>query len=260
MGTLDMTTMIQTLSAEFQAEVKTKQDTLDVTQAHLRAATRELSEQRKQIQTWQSRCTELDMTAQKARNLEKAIQEEDTFDWTGRRKDTAEDGLQPLAGLSGESADGMVGITLTAPTPTESPTMKQSPAFRYRGIASTFSSPANVMSYTLEPDLVLPAGIDLGTLIRLRRMKLWLLRSEEMFEERMKGLQGATAEKEYMCRKIVALCTGLPIDQVDGKLESLVASIESENQGPEAIRASGFMQRVRVGFLFASRFHWLTTQ
>ena len=44
----DMTAMIQGLSADFAAEIKTKQDSLDVTQAHLRAATRELSEQRKQ--------------------------------------------------------------------------------------------------------------------------------------------------------------------------------------------------------------------
>ena len=38
-----MTGMIQSLSTKFSSEIKAKQDSLDVTQAHLRAATRELS-------------------------------------------------------------------------------------------------------------------------------------------------------------------------------------------------------------------------
>jgi len=41
------------------------------------------------------------------------------------------------------------------------------------------------------------------------------LRVEELVKARLKGLQGATAEKEYQCKKIVALCTGLPIDKVE---------------------------------------------
>jgi hypothetical protein len=40
---VDMTTIIQNLSDELSAELKTKQDPLDVTQAHLRAAARELA-------------------------------------------------------------------------------------------------------------------------------------------------------------------------------------------------------------------------
>src|SRR6266511_2420581 len=105
---LDMTTMIQTLSHEFQTEIKIKQDALDVTQAHLRAATRELAEQRKQIQTWQNRCGELDQVNQRVRNVQKALTEEDLFDWTGRTD------------LDGEHARETGG-----------------PSFQYRGAAST---------------------------------------------------------------------------------------------------------------------------
>ncbi|KAK0191781.1 hypothetical protein F5146DRAFT_1198328 [Armillaria mellea] len=80
----DMTQMIQLLSTEFQTEIKGKQDALDVTQAHLHAATRELSEQRKQIHMWQGHCAELDMLTQHVRNVEHAVEEEVQFDWTGR--------------------------------------------------------------------------------------------------------------------------------------------------------------------------------
>ena len=79
--------MVQDLGVEFSAEIKSKQDALDITQAHLRAATRELAEQRKQIQIWQAKCGELDLITQRMRNIEKAIEEEDKFDWTGTQSE-----------------------------------------------------------------------------------------------------------------------------------------------------------------------------
>ena len=74
----DIQAIISELGTDFTAEVKSKQDVLDVTQAHLRAATRELSEQRKQIQSVQAQCAELDLVNQRTRNLEKALEEQET--------------------------------------------------------------------------------------------------------------------------------------------------------------------------------------
>lgn len=183
-----MTSMIQNLSTEFQVELKTKQDALDVTQAHLRAATRELSEQRKQIQTWQMRCGELDQINQRVRNVQKALSEEDLFDWTGRTD------------LEGNDALETVG-----------------PAFQYRGSASTMLGIGGTMdiSFSVDSDAPLPTQDSVATLIRLRRMKMWHVRMEELIKARLKSLQGASAEKEYQCKKIVALCTGLPLDKVE---------------------------------------------
>lgn len=105
-----MTAMIQGLSTEFQSEVKSKQDALDVTQAHLRAATRELSEQRKHIQVWQARCAELDMLGQRVKNVEKAIEEEDLFDWTGRWKRDDDDEGDNLDGLASADKGGVAPV------------------------------------------------------------------------------------------------------------------------------------------------------
>ena len=175
--------MIQTLGNDFQAEIKTKQDALDVTQAHLRAATRELSEQRKQIQQWTQRCGEMDQVQQRIRNLEKALDDEDAFDWTGR---TALDGADP------------------------------GPAFRVRGPASTMTGAGAVdLSFTLDAEPPVPAQDSVASLIKLRRMKMWHERTEWMMDARLRSLQGASAEKEFQCKKIVALCTGVPIDKVE---------------------------------------------
>ncbi|KAG2011862.1 transcription factor, variant 2 [Coprinopsis cinerea AmutBmut pab1-1] len=184
----DMTSMIQSLSTEFQAEIKSKQDSLDVTQAHLRAATRELSEQRKQIQTWQARCGDLDQINQRVRNVEKAIAEEDMFDWTGRTELDGKDGKE-----------------------------KGGPAFAYRGSKSTMVGVGGSVdvSFSVESEPPLPTTDTAASLVKLRRLKMWHQRMEELVKGRLKGLQGASAEKEYQCKKIVALCTGIPLDKVE---------------------------------------------
>jgi len=183
-----MTGMIQSLSTEFSVEIKAKQDSLDVTQAHLRAATRELSEQRKQIQAWQARCAELDQINQRVRNLDKALADEDNFDWTGRTD------------LAGHDAAKTAGS-----------------AFQWRGQNSTMAGLGGSvdLSFNVEAEPPLPTTDTLQSLIRLRRLQLWHTRMEELTQQRLKSLQGASLVKEYQCKKIVALCTGIPIDKVE---------------------------------------------
>lgn len=239
---IEMTTMIQGLSTDFSIEIKSKQENLDVTQAHLRAATRELSEQRKQIQLWQSRCAELDQVHQRIRNLEKAISEEDGFDCTGRTD---------LAGQDGSTTAG--------------------PAFQWRGPSSTMAAVAGStdVPFNVEIDPPIPTADTAASLIRLRRLKMWHIRMEELLEARLKSLQGASAEKEYQCKRIVALCTGIPIDKVEDvsrsvvvrlmglypfyllglfvqMLENLVIAMESEAKIVDIVRVSGFMQKVSI--------------
>jgi hypothetical protein len=185
----DMTAMIQGLSADFASEIKTKQDSLDVTQAHLRAATRELSEQRKQIQVWQGRCSELDQVTQRVRNVERALADEEMFDWTGR---TDLDGGDAL-----ESAG---------------------PAFRWRGQNSTMAGLGALVdvSFNYDAEPAIPPGDSVASLIRLRRLKMWHVRMEALIHQRLESLRGASAEREFQCKKIVALCAGAPVDKVEG--------------------------------------------
>ncbi|KAF9810449.1 hypothetical protein IEO21_06919 [Rhodonia placenta] len=213
----DMTTMIQNLSNDFAAEIKTKQDALDVTQAHLRAATRELSEQRKQIQSWTARCGEMDQADQRIRNLQKALDDEDCFDWTGRTE------------LNGSDAMNTAG-----------------PAFRVRGPASTMSglNGAVDLSFNLDTEPAIPTSESVASLIRLRRLKMWHERTERLMDARLALLRDASAEKEFQCKKIVALCTGVAIDKIEEMLENLVIAVESESQIIDIGRVSGFMQKV----------------
>ncbi|TBU36067.1 hypothetical protein BD309DRAFT_976030 [Dichomitus squalens] len=112
------------------------------------------------------------------------------------------------------------------------------------GVGGAGDVPAN-----LDVDPTVPLGDSAATLVRLRRLKMWYSRVEQLMETRMRSLQGASAEKEFQCKKIVALCTGVPIDRVEELLENLVVAMESEAQVIDISRVSGFMQKVRNGVI-----------
>ncbi|KAF9779138.1 apses-domain-containing protein [Thelephora terrestris] len=220
-----MTTMIHNLSSDFSAEIKSKQDAFDVIQAHLRAATRELAEQRKQIQIWQTKCGELDKYMQRVRNLEQALHDEDRFDWTGRLT------------VEGLDAGPTAGI-----------------AFKWRGTNSTMVALAGSVDISFDlgeafAEPTLPTGDSPAGLVRLRRLKMWHKRAEDLMEARLRNLRGASAEKEFQCKKIVAMCTGVGIDKVEHMLETLLTAVESESQFIDIARVSGFMQKVRNGVI-----------
>lgn len=232
---VDLTAMIQKLSADFSAEIKSKQDAYDVANRHVRAATRELAEQRRQIEYWKQKKEELDQAEQRVRNIEKALAAEDEVDWTGRTD---------IAG---------------APVP-----VSVNPAFAFRGLQSTMLTvDLAVLRGRAFEEPQIPSGDSLQTLIKLRRMKLFQDRIENILEDRLQSLHGASAEKEYQCKKIVALCTGISVDKIDDvsnpvffplsspklispqKLEDLLIAVESESQVIEIGRVSGFMQKVQ---------------
>jgi hypothetical protein len=182
---IDITAMISGLSNDFQTEIKTKQESLASTQTKLRVSTRSLADQRRQIQSWQAKCGELDQVHQRIRNLERALAEEDKVDWTGR---TAYEGEPPTKG-----------------------------AFAFRGTESTLTGVGfdDMAMSPLDIEPPIPEENTQETLIKLRRMKMWQERTEKMMERRLKQLQGASADKEYQCKKIVSLCTGVPVEQVE---------------------------------------------
>lgn len=184
---IDITSMIQQLSADFTAEIKSKQDAFDVANRHVRAATRELAEQRRQIELWKKKKEELEQATQRVRNTEKALVAENEIDWTGRTD---------AAGV---------------PVP-----VSVHPAFAFRGSQSTMTGiGAADLASVPEDEPPCPPGDSLRDLVAMRKMKQFQDRIENVLEERLQSLHGSSAEKEYHCKKIVALCTGISIDRID---------------------------------------------
>lgn len=191
--------MINSLSADFTLEVKDRTDALERTQVQLRTSTRELSDQRKQVSLWRTKVAEVDDKAQRIKNLERALAEEDSFDWTGRTE------------IDGSPSTLSAGLSFT-----------------YRGPGSTLSNLPPGISIEFDADPPLPPNdSDRGSLVHLVRLQTWYDRVVDLLRQRVERLQGGNAEHEQRLQKIVAGCCGVEPDRVEGMLQSLLAALES---------------------------------
>ncbi|GAA5929595.1 hypothetical protein JCM1841_004989 [Sporobolomyces salmonicolor] len=215
-----ITDKVTSLSSTFTDELRTKAEALDAKRAQLRTATRELTDQRAAVANWRARAQQADEKRQRIKNLERAIEEEDAFDWTGR---TEVDGA-PASQLAG-------------------------PGFMYRGPASTLSNLPAGMSIEFDADPPVPAGDEGTSLVHLLRLQSWYERVEELLRQRIERLEGGNAELERKLGKIVADCCGLEEDKVEGMLEGLVRSLEADPSAMDLPRVAGFLSRVKDGSL-----------
>ena len=55
-----------------------------------------------------------------------------------------------------------------------------------------------------------------GSLVQLRRISMWEDRAMAVLEDRMRALEGESADKAVKYRRLVSLCTKVPVDKVDG--------------------------------------------
>jgi ankyrin repeat protein len=60
-----------------------------------------------------------------------------------------------------------------------------------------------------------PRGSE-GALVKLRRVAMWEDRVSGLLEERIRSLQGESTDKAVKYRRLVSLCTKVPVDKVDG--------------------------------------------
>jgi regulatory protein SWI6 len=167
-----------------------KQTKLNTVEQSVRSATRMLSERRQQIQRAQSGVTELEQTRQKISSVKKAIQSVGGQDWTGRGELRGEN-VQPSA---------------------------------FREVVASNKNEAGKSGAVA--GIVIPERGQPGSLERLRRMNMWEDRISRVLEDRMKSLEGDSAERAIKYRKLVSLCTKVPVERVDGVSSSVCALCE----------------------------------
>jgi regulatory protein SWI6 len=138
----------------------------------------------------------VDDTQQRIRNLERAIAEEDSFDWTGRTE------------IDGSPARGEAG-----------------PGFTYRGPASTLSNLPTGINIEFDADPMGPTEGASNALVHLMRLEGWYQRVLGLLEERVKGLEGGEAELEARLARVVGRCCGVESERVEGMLEGLLAGL-----------------------------------
>ncbi|GAA6064098.1 hypothetical protein JCM10212_004169 [Sporobolomyces blumeae] len=210
--------MVNSLSETFSAELATKVEFLDAKKAQLQNATQDLAAARSQISQARSRARLIEDKRLRIENLERALEEEDSFDWTGR---TEVDGT-PASQLAG-------------------------PGFAYRGPASTLTNLPAGISIEFDTDPPAPSGDEGTSLVHLLRLQSWYERVEGLLKQRIERLEGGNQELESKLQRIVADCCGVEADKVGTMLEGLVRSLEADPSAQDLSRIAGFLSRVKNG-------------
>ena len=156
--------MIDALNTEFIGEVDARQKQLGDVQNQLRVTTRELAAQRKHSQRWQSKCAQLDEMLNRAKNVKKAINSDQTFNY-----------------VDGAAALSRNQLSLGDP-------------------------------YIPEDDSPM-------SLASLRRLRIWHAQVDQIISHHINFTKGRNAEKELQCKKLVSLCTGVPLESVEAVSE-----------------------------------------
>ncbi|BGP07583.1 transcriptional regulator swi6 [Rhodotorula toruloides] len=210
---------LSSLSSSFQAELGSKTAELVAKKAQLQSLVRELADKRAALTRVRAEANHVEEQAQRVKNLSHAIENEDSFDWTGR---TEADG-SPASALAG-------------------------PGFTYRGPGSTLSNLPSGISIEFDADPPFPdtdAGVTGESLVHLLRLQAWHERVENLMNQRLEKLRGGNADMEAKLKKIVAGCCGVDEDKVDGMLEGLVTALESDPSATDLSRVANFLSRVK---------------
>jgi len=65
-------------------------------------------------------------------------------------------------------------------------------------------------------DIPLPSSGEPNAVVTLRRRRDWETRISQVLEQRVKSLEGEGLDKELKYRRLVSVCTKVPVDKVDG--------------------------------------------
>lgn len=151
---------------------------LNQTEQNVRHATRSLADKRQQMQRCQAALTELEQIKQKSENIRKSLSSTVTNDWTGR-------------------TDGEISQA-------------------FRRLPAHVEQPSETNGYSGGTDIPLPAQGQEGSVATLRRMREWEKRIRLVLEQRVQALEGEGLDKELKYRRLVSVCTKVPVEKVDG--------------------------------------------
>ncbi len=97
--------------------------------------------------------------------------------------------------------------------------IKSGQTFNYvDGAAALSSNQMNLDPYIPEDDSP-------KSLASLRRIRAWHAQVDQVVSNRINFMKGRNAEKEMQCKKLVSLCTGVPLESVEPVSEAAIQGV-----------------------------------
>lgn len=181
----DIAAIFENINETFSTEMTAKQKILNQTEQNVRHATRSLADKRQQMQRSQASLTELEQNKLKAEKLRKALSTAGTHTWTGRSDD-------------------------------------RNDSAAFRPLSSRF---APQFTGSFGRDFTMPSHDEPNAVVTLRRRRDWENRIARVLEQRVKALEGEGLDKELKYKRLVSVCTKVPVDKVDAMLDQIQVAV-----------------------------------
>ncbi|TPX39083.1 hypothetical protein SeMB42_g03826 [Synchytrium endobioticum] len=198
--------MVEDMNSTFARDLRTKQEQLTETQSLLRELTRELAEVRRQNMLLRQQVAQLPDLAQKTKVLETALSEE-----TAR--------AQLIHGVS--LADPSTATTNEA------------------GTAGTSANTTNTTTPPMNVDELRKEVMSLRSVVHTHEVE------EQKLREALAAMKATSSAEDALYRKIIALCTGIPQNQIDDEYVSNVLAAAETDKEIDTSTIASFMGRMR---------------
>jgi regulatory protein SWI6 len=217
--------MLSKSNADFQAEMKEKQESLDKTHAALRESSASLKEEKARLERLRARAREQEELEQKIKN-HRRVQ-------ISLQKDVSP--TSPIGAAPVQIGEADKGLDLDG---------------RLQHIDQVFLGGAYDPSIPLSQDQVnFVAGLERAPVLA-GRVNAYREHNAKL-EQQARELRARSSELEEKYRKIIVLCTGANESQVDELLDNLVQAVISEQKemgdGNELSRVRNFLRLVQSG-------------
>ncbi|OZJ04070.1 hypothetical protein BZG36_03402 [Bifiguratus adelaidae] len=216
--------IVSDLDGEYSVKLRQKQREIDETQHKLHGATRELAEARKKLSDYRQQAQQLAEAQQKIKNLETAIDNELAVDLAaGSNVDTDKDNFR-------DEVETFFNGTTTTPNIKSDSEGKENDATR--------EPLKNTNGATREQRL--------EKHVRSLQARLSaFMKNEAELRAQITTMRSQSTEREMQCKRLIATCCNIPLEQVDDLIQPLMQAVESDGRDLDLSRVAGFMTKIR---------------
>ncbi|KAG0267793.1 transcriptional regulator swi6 [Actinomortierella ambigua] len=250
--------MVEELDGEFTQEIMARQNQWLDTRTLIHSATREMSEVRRAIEQYKKQMQQLAEDQQKVKTLEQALEEEsqrtrNQKGYASRLRSNPNEDIDQLFSAK-LSIDGGNSSSNLNPTGT---------GINANGITTT--TPTTAISVPgLDRLRQLPPGsaelkdareqLEREVIALKARVAAYKTNAVELDKE-LEEVRDKSSDQEMQCKKVIASCCKIPLENVDEVLVPLTLAVESDGASLDLSRVAGFMSRVKQheGLLMATQ-------
>ncbi|KAF9972037.1 transcriptional regulator swi6 [Actinomortierella ambigua] len=249
--------MVEELDSEFTQEIMARQNQWLDTRGLIHLATREMSEVRRTIEQYKQQMQQLAEDQQKVKTLEQALEEE------SQRTRSQKGYASRLRSNPNEDIDQLFSAKLSIDGNNNSNITPNSSSNSANGVIAGNSSSSvpgldRLRQFPLGSAELKAAREQLEREVIALKARVAAYKSNAAeLDKELEDVKDKSSVQEMQCKKVIASCCKIPLENVDEVLVPLTLAVESDGASLDLSRVAGFMSRVKQheGLLMATQGH-----